>query len=59
MEDEAKIAAELEEKRRVEDALRPMSMDIDDAPEDGELTKNNSSVIRPVTEGLENEAAAA
>ena len=51
VEDEARLAAELEEKRRVEDALRPMSMEMDTNNDGGALTKNNSSNIHPATEG--------
>lgn len=48
--DEAKLAAEMDEKRRVEDALRPMSMDMTSNNDGGVLTKNNSSMIHPATE---------
>ena len=50
IEDEAKLAAKIDEKRRVEDALRPMSMDINSNNDGGALTKNNSSQINPATE---------
>lgn len=52
------MALELEEKRRVEDALRPVSMDLDTPKGDGGgvLTKNNSSAITPVIEGGEDDA---
>ena len=48
--DEAKLAAEMDEKRRVEDALRPMTMEMTSNNDGGALTKNNSSMIHPATE---------
>ena len=57
MEDEKKLAAQMEEKRRVEDALRPMSMDVNSNNDGGALTKNNSSMIHPATDAGDGAAA--
>ena len=47
----------MEEKRRVEDALRPMSMDVNSNNDGGALTKNNSSMIHPATDAGDGAAA--